>query len=82
MKKEDYQIIREIKDRMAKESKDKRLTTFAERNIVNMYNRRIAKNLKRDLGKWCWMNLENMKKLNRASAVLLRLLQRLYFGRW
>lgn len=48
MKKEDYQKIRDIKDRMAKETPGNRLTTFAERNIVNVYNKRIRAKLKRD----------------------------------
>lgn len=43
MKKEDYQIIKEIKERIRKGQQ----STFHERNIVNIYDKRMSKK-KRD----------------------------------
>lgn len=42
MKKEDYKLIQDVKERLKKGLP----TTFAERNIVNIYNKRQAKKLK------------------------------------
>lgn len=43
MKKEDYKIIQDIKERLRKGLE----TSFQERNIVNIYNRRMSKNKNR-----------------------------------
>lgn len=48
MDKEKYKVIQDIKQRMAKETPENRLTTFKERNIVNIYNKRIEQKKRRD----------------------------------
>lgn len=43
MEKAQYEKIKDIKVRMSKETEGNRLTTFNERNIVNIYNNRLKK---------------------------------------